>query len=146
MSLRIFKRGQIWWVDLDPTVGSEIQKPRPCVIVSSDAIRKLPVRIVVPLTGSTPSKNSLFHVPIEINDAISLDGLAGLTKDSVANILQIRCVSDERFKEYLAEMSADKMEEITHAIANIVEFECNLEHCGRALGKECSYSTGDHAA
>ena len=37
MAVMILKRGQIWWVNLGPAVGSEIQKKRPCVIVNTDA-------------------------------------------------------------------------------------------------------------
>lgn len=49
-------RGDIWLVRLDPTVGSEIRKTRPCVVVSPDGLNHLPVHIVVPMTtGSRPS-------------------------------------------------------------------------------------------
>ncbi len=44
------RRGEIWLVDFDPTVGSEIAKRRPAVVVSDDTIGKLPLRIVVPVT------------------------------------------------------------------------------------------------
>lgn len=44
-------RGEIWIVDFNPTVGSEIQKQRTAVVVSLDTIGKLPLRIVVPITG-----------------------------------------------------------------------------------------------
>ena len=40
------RRGDIWLVNLDPTVGSEIQKTRPAVVVSSDAVGRLPVKLV----------------------------------------------------------------------------------------------------
>ncbi|NOZ79301.1 MAG: type II toxin-antitoxin system PemK/MazF family toxin [Acidobacteria bacterium] len=43
-------RGEIWWVNLDPTRGSETCKTRPAVVVSSDAVSRLPVRLVIPLT------------------------------------------------------------------------------------------------
>lgn len=49
-------RGDIWLVRLDPTVGSEISKTRPCVVVSPDGLNHLPAHIVVPMTtGSRPS-------------------------------------------------------------------------------------------
>jgi mRNA interferase MazF len=44
------RRGEIWMVDLDPVRGSEIQKKRPCVVISSDAVGKLPVKLVAPIT------------------------------------------------------------------------------------------------
>lgn len=44
------KRGDIWLVSLDPTVGSELRKTRPAVIVSSDGVGRLPLKVVVPQT------------------------------------------------------------------------------------------------
>ena len=43
-------RGEIWLINLDPTIGAEIKKTRPVVIVSSNAVGILPLRVVVPLT------------------------------------------------------------------------------------------------
>ena len=45
------RRGEIWRVGFDPTVGSELKKTRPAVVISSDAVGKLPVRLVAPFTG-----------------------------------------------------------------------------------------------
>ena len=122
MSILIFKRGQVWWVNLDKTVGSEIKKNRPCVIVSSDAASALPVRIVVPLTNWNDTfATSPFHVRVEVDDAVAFEA-AGLKKGGVADVMQIRCVSEERFGEYIAQMAADKMEEIAAAIASVIEY------------------------
>jgi mRNA interferase MazF len=50
-------RGDVWLVRLDPTVGSEIQKTRPCVVVSPDGLSHLDVFIVAPMTtGSHPAR------------------------------------------------------------------------------------------
>lgn len=48
----VVKRGEVYWVNLDPTVGSEIQKARPCLIVSPDDMNAaLPRIIIAPLTS-----------------------------------------------------------------------------------------------
>jgi mRNA interferase MazF len=50
-------RGEIWLVRLDPTVGSEIQKTRPCVVVSPDGLSPLDTFIIAPMTmGSHPTR------------------------------------------------------------------------------------------
>ena len=43
-------RGEVWLVNLDPTVDSEIRKTRPCTIVNDDAIGVLPLKVIVPIT------------------------------------------------------------------------------------------------
>ena len=44
------KRGEIWLVDFDPAVGAEIRKLRPALVISVDAIGRLPLRMIVPIT------------------------------------------------------------------------------------------------
>jgi len=43
-------RGEVWLINLDPTVGQEIRKTRPAVIVSDDSVGVLPLKVIVPLT------------------------------------------------------------------------------------------------
>jgi len=43
-------RGEVWLINLDPTVGTEIRKTRPAVIVNDDAVGVLPLKVIVPIT------------------------------------------------------------------------------------------------
>jgi mRNA interferase MazF len=80
------KRGEIWWVNLDPTIGSEIRKRRPCVIVSNDASNRAQSRVqVAPMTSAQPAR----IYPWEAR--VTLDG-----KISKALADQIRTVSKTR--------------------------------------------------
>jgi mRNA interferase MazF len=46
-------RGDIWWVNLDPTIGAEIKKRRPCVVLSANEINRIrSAPVVVPLSSS----------------------------------------------------------------------------------------------
>jgi mRNA interferase MazF len=78
------KRGEVWWVSLDPTVGSEIQKTRPCLIVSPDVmVRGLRTVIVAPLTSR--GRSTSFRM------AVHFKGAAGLIL-----LDQVRTVDKER--------------------------------------------------
>nr|WP_204336934.1 type II toxin-antitoxin system PemK/MazF family toxin [Cryomorpha ignava] len=44
------KQNEVWLINLDPTVGSEIKKTRPAVIVNDDSLGKLPLKVIVPIT------------------------------------------------------------------------------------------------
>lgn len=86
------KRGEIWLVNLDPTVGSEIKKVRPVVVVNSDAVGKLPLRLVAPITGWDDSfEHNLWHVKIHP------DKINGLGKASAVDVLQLRGLDTQRF-------------------------------------------------
>ncbi len=111
-------RGDVWLVNLDPTVGSEIRKTRPAVVVNSDAIGTLPLRLIAPITdwkerfGKNP-----WHVKID-NDTSN-----GLTKVSAVDALQLRGLDITRFVKKLGKLPPLTMEEIATAIAIVVEFQ-----------------------
>ncbi len=110
-------RGEIWKVNLDPTVGAEIRKPRPVVVVSSDAIGILPIKLVAPLTEwKEYLAQNLWHVKI------IPDGANGLTKISAVDTLQLRGVDTQRFIQRLGTVSPEVMRSIVAAIAAVIEF------------------------
>ncbi len=112
------KRGEIWLVNLDPTLGAEIKKTRPAIVVSSDVIGKLPLKLVVPLTDwKSAFGANLWHVYVEP----SQDN--GLTKISAADVLQMRSVDTQRFVRKMGVLSDVDLTEVSIAIALIVEYQ-----------------------
>ena len=86
------KQGEIWLINLDPTVGSEIKKTRPAIIVNDNALGKLPLKIIVPITD-WKERYSIAPWMIKIEP----DSKNGLFKESSADCFQVRSVSQERF-------------------------------------------------
>lgn len=77
------KRGQIYWVNLDPTVGTEIKKKRPAVIISNDIGNEFSRRVIVAPVSSSASKLYPFEVLVEIKGRkgkILLDQLRAVDK------------------------------------------------------------------
>ena len=105
------QRGEIWLVNLDPTIGSEIRKTRPAVIVSSDLVGILPVKIIVPFTGW---KDRYAQAPWMVR--IDPDENNGLTKSSSADALQIRSVSQQRLVQKLGMLTSLQVAQIVQAI------------------------------
>jgi mRNA interferase MazF len=111
------ERGDIWLVSFDPTVGSEIRKTRPAVVVSSDAVGRLPVKLVAPVTDwKTHYAANIWHVRIEP------DPHNGLTKTSAVDTLQIRGIDRQRFIHKLGRISSTSLEEIVLSIAAVIEY------------------------
>lgn len=101
------KRGEVWQVNLDPTTGAEVRKVRPCVIVNRDALAKLPLRIIVPLTEWNPKFEAApWHVPLEPTKA------NGLAKKSSADTFQVRSISERRLVKKLGVVSPQVLESI----------------------------------
>ncbi|HEY4234800.1 MAG TPA: type II toxin-antitoxin system PemK/MazF family toxin [Lacipirellulaceae bacterium] len=106
------QRGEIWSVQFDPSVGAEMRKVRPAVVANLDAIGRLPLRIVVPLTDWQPSFGGLpWFVPIAASQQ------TGLIKDSGADAFQVKSLSENRFVRRIGNVSDGQMEQIASAIA-----------------------------
>lgn len=112
------KRGEIWLVNLDPTVGSEIKKTRPAVIVSSDALGRLPLRLIAPITEwKDYFKGNIWHIRVDP------DGRTGLSKASSIDALQLRGVDTSRCIKKFGNLPSAVMEELVAAIAAVVEYQ-----------------------
>jgi mRNA interferase MazF len=111
------KRSEIWTVNLDPTLGAEIRKIRPVVVVSSDAVGALPIRLVAPITGwKDYFTQNVWHVKI------TPDSMNGLTKTSAVDTLQLRGVDTQRFVHKVGKVSSPIMRSIVAAIAAAIEY------------------------
>lgn len=105
-------RGEIWLVSLDPTVGAEIKKTRPAVIVNDDSIGILPLKIIVPITEWNARYESLpWFVRLDPEAA------NGLQKPSAADAFQVRSVSNARLVRRIGKVSTPHLELIEQALA-----------------------------
>jgi mRNA interferase MazF len=112
------KRGDILLANFDPTLGAEIKKIRPAVVVSSDNVGKLPVKLAAPITDwKEYYAGNIWHVKIEPDIA------NGLTKVSAVDVLQLRGMDVQRFIRKIGELSTTDMEEIARAIVAVVEYQ-----------------------
>ena len=112
------KRGEIWLVNLDPTVGAEIQKTRPAIVISSDYISKLPLKLVVPITDWKDSfASDIWHIRLDPTNE------NGLTKPSAADALQSRSLDTRRFIRKIGMLPGADLQEIASAIAAIIEYQ-----------------------
>jgi len=104
-------QSDIFLVNLNPTLGDEINKIRPCIVINDDKIGILNSRIVVPLTQWD---NRYISVPWMIK--ITPDSKSGLSKISSADAFQIRNVSKQRFVKKIGSVSKDILFEIHKAV------------------------------
>lgn len=110
------RRGEIWLVNLDPTIGAEIRKTRPVVVISSDAIGVLPIKLVAPVTEwKEYLARNIWHVRI-VPDVAN-----GLAKISAIDVLQLRGVDTQRFIRRLGSVAPETVQAILIVIAAVTE-------------------------
>ena len=106
------RRGEVWLVNLDPTVGTEISKTRPAVIVNDDAIGILPLKVIVPVTDW---KDRYTIRPWMVR--LESDATNGLTKTSAVDTFQVRSVSETRLTRKLGTLADADMGMVSEALA-----------------------------
>ena len=104
------KRGQVYLVSFDPTVGSEIKKTRPALVIQNDiANRHSPITIVAAITSKVDEK----LYPTEV---LILKGEGGLSSDSVVLLNQIRSIDKRRLVKRLGTVKGETMQRADRAL------------------------------
>jgi mRNA interferase MazF len=111
------RRAEIWQVDLDPTVGHEQAKRRPCVIVSVDQLNQSGAElcIVVPITSTDR----------RIRTHVALHGNPGLDRPSWALVEQVRVVSRLRLIRILGRVDSRAMANIERVLASLLGIDAD---------------------
>ena len=105
------KRGDIFYADLSPVVGSEQGGTRPVLIVQNDTgNRHSPTVIAAAITSQTGKARLPTHIRISGPEA-------GLTKDSVILLEQIRTIDKKRLREHMGSLNESQMNQVDAAIA-----------------------------
>lgn len=103
-------RGEIWWVRLNPTVGSEIKKTRPCLVLTTNLVnQRRRTVVVIPLSTSRQAAPPLL-VPIDC---------AG--RAVIAVVDQIRAVAKERLQQRLGVVSSVDLNAVEEGLRQILE-------------------------
>ncbi|MBW4579948.1 MAG: type II toxin-antitoxin system PemK/MazF family toxin [Tildeniella nuda ZEHNDER 1965/U140] len=111
-------RGEIWLVKLDPTLGTEISKTRPAIIVNDNAIGILLLKVIVPVTDwKEPFAARPWMVRLEPNVS------NGLSKLSGADTFQVRSVSETRLVKQLGKLDETTNDDDRQSLSDRA---CNL--------------------
>jgi mRNA interferase MazF len=109
------KQNDNWLINLDPTMGAEIKKTRPAIVVNDNALGKLLLKIIVPLTDwKDHYKIAPWMVKVDPSQQ------NGLSKISSIDCFQIRSVSENRFLTKLGEIDKMTQEKIKFALTKVL--------------------------
>jgi mRNA interferase MazF len=118
-----YRRGEIWWVNLDPTVGNETAKKRPCVILQNDiGNARSNTTMVAPLLKG--SKTYPFVVNVVATAANGLDESRGI------HLEQMRVVDDRRIDNKLGMLEEKYWREIEQAVGIVLGFNAIFDPDG----------------
>ena len=99
------KRGEVWWVDFDPAIGTEIQKTRPAIIISNDHFNRYATRVqVIPITRTV---DRLFPGEAFVT-------IKGQKRKAMTD--QIQTASKQRIRDRIGRVSDDDLRQIEQAI------------------------------
>ena len=120
MNKKLIKRGDLYYANLNPVIGSEQGEIRPCLVVQNETGNKhSPTVVVVPLTCNTRKNPLPTHVFIPQS--------SGLEYDSVALAEQVRTIDRSRLDVYIGRIDGKIQEEIDNALAVCVGIDKKLD-------------------
>lgn len=106
----MIKRGELYYADLSPVVGSEQGGVRPVLVVQNDVGNKFSPTVIAAAVTSKINKAKLpTHIELPSNEY-------GLNKDSVILLEQIRTLDKRRLKDRIGELPSDTMSKVDRAI------------------------------
>lgn len=109
------KRGEIFIADLNPSLGHEIHKKRPVLVVSNNILNQtLPTVVVIPFSSIIPQ----FIGP----DIVPFSSQKALDKKSALIVNQIRAIDKQRLKEKVSSISKGKIKEVEEALKIVLDF------------------------
>ena len=105
------KRGEIYYADLSPVVGSEQGGVRPVLIIQNDVGNKYSPTVIAAAITSQRDKTKLpTHIQVEAEGC-------GLAKDSIVLLEQVRTIDKQRLKEKMGCLDIDSMDKVNRALS-----------------------------
>lgn len=109
-------RGDIWLVTLDPVIGHEQAKKRPCLVLSNNTFNNSSAGLIVIIPLTSKKRNIPLHIPVYTPEG-------GLTSNSFLMCEQIRSVSVERFSMNMGKVSNNTLHSVEYALRVLLDFE-----------------------
>ena len=106
------QRGEIWWANLDPTLGAEIKKTRPCVVISNSVVNQHRRTVVIVPLSSSPQAAPPLLVTVQCSG-----------QPCVAVIDQVRAVTKERLVRHIENLSAEHLQAVEDGLREILELD-----------------------
>ena len=117
---RNYRLGSIWLVNFDPSIGTEIRKTRPAVIISGTLFNQRRKVTVLPITSSSPDNRLL---PVVV--ALEPDGINGLTTDSFIICIDPMTFDKQRLVKQLGMSNAEQIRQVQSILRSYLELDIN---------------------
>ena len=111
---KVIKRGELYYADLNPVIGSEQGGIRPVLVIQNNiGNRYSPTTIIAAITSrATKTIQPTHHI---------LSALYGLDRESIVLLEQVRTIDKQRLKEHVGTVGCEDMQGVDHALAISVE-------------------------